>query len=230
MLPVVVLAGGRGTRVDSITQGQLPKAMLPLGDRPFIDRKLDELARHGVSEVILLVGHGEDVLREHFAAAAPPLGVRLVSDGASLLGTGGAIASAADRLPARFWVTYGDTLLDAPMEAIERDFLARGLPAMVVVVHNEDRVQPSNTSVEGGLVVGYSKGEPPGRHDHLDYGLLLFDRAVFEGRATGQPFDLGDVLRSLVARRELAAYVVDAEFHDIGTPEAWQTTDQRFRA
>ena len=99
MLPAVVLAGGRGTRVAALTGDAQPKAMLEVAGRPFIELKLDELWRNGVEEVYVLVGHASSPLEEHLAAHPPRAGrVRVIHDGPSLLGTGGAIVRARDEL------------------------------------------------------------------------------------------------------------------------------------
>jgi NDP-sugar pyrophosphorylase family protein len=229
-LPTVILAGGLGTRISAATGGHLPKVLLDVAGRPFLDRKLEELADQGVTEVILLLGHKGDMVRDHLAER-PPHGVRVVclDEGPVLLGTGGAIVKALDVLPDAFFVTYGDTLLDQPMAAVENAFWRSGRPALMTVVHNRDGGQPSNVTVAGPLVVAYSKGEPPGTHDYLDYGLLIFRRSVFEGRPIGQPIDLSTIVASLVSESLLTAMVVDAEFHDVGTPEALIETSSRYR-
>ena len=126
-------------------------------------------------------------------------------------------------LPDLFWVTYGDTLLDVRMAPLELE-LAGADDGLLVVVRNDDRLQPSNTTVEGSRVTAYAKDAPPGTHAHLDYGLVLLRRRAFDGSPTAAAFDLGDVLRKLVEAKSLAAVEVEAAFHDIGTPEAWRAT------
>lgn len=94
-LPTVVLAGGLGTRISAITGNCIPKVLVDVAGRPFLDRKLHELAAQGVEEVILLTGHQGNMVQEHLAIN-PPIGLRVlcVDDGPRLLGTGGAIAAA----------------------------------------------------------------------------------------------------------------------------------------
>ena len=227
---VVVLAGGLGTRVAHLTGPDLPKALLPIGDRPFIDVKIAELVAAGADEIVLLVGHNASALdrylasSDHFGAS-----VRCVEDGPELLGTGGAIRRTLDDLPDPFWVTYGDTLLDVPMPDVERLLDASDVTGVMVVLENEDRWETSNVSVRDGRVIAYEKGAPPGSHRFIDYGMLLFRRAAFATRAAGAAFDLGEVLREEVAQGRLGGWPVTARFHDIGTEDAWQETDSWMR-
>src|SRR3954454_4513252 len=107
VLPAVVLAGGLGTRVAALTGPALPKVMLPVGGRPFIDYKLAGLAAEGVSDVLLLVGHGHEVIRAHVGDGSQlGLRVRYSIEPPGLLGTGGAVKAALGELSDAFIVTY----------------------------------------------------------------------------------------------------------------------------
>ena len=208
----------------SLTGRQLPKALLDVAGRPFIDRKLDELRLQGVRRSSCW--SATTPTRCSATSPATDLGLEVVtiSDGSHLLGTGGAIAAALGQLPASFWVTYGDTLLDAPMAEIEQRFDASGATGLMTVLHNEDRWEPSNVDVADDLVTAYAKGAPPGTHRYIDYGLLLFRREAFAGIGAGATADLSEVLGPLIRSRSLAAFEVTEPFHDIGTPAALEAT------
>lgn len=221
MFPVVILAGGLGTRVASVTGGSLPKVLLPVGDRPFIDVKLAGLAAQGAEDVVLLVAHGAEQVRAHVGDGAS-LGLRVhcVEDPGGPLGTGGAVRAALAHLPDTFWVTYGDTFLRAPMAEIERCFVASRRLGLMTVLHNRDELETSNVDINGSLVTAYDKACPPGNHEYIDYGLLLLGREAFSPHPAGEAFDLGDLIRDLVRRRQLLAFPVSERFYHVGTPEA----------
>jgi histidinol-phosphate phosphatase family protein len=226
MQPVVVLAGGHGTRVRHLTGPELPKALLPVDGRPFIDFKLASLAAAGATDVVIILGHGGRALRERVdGGAALGLRVTYVDEGDELLGTGGAIARALPQLPDPFWVTYGDNLLQVPMADVERTLEAGDALGVMTTFENRDRWELSNVSVADGFVIAHEKGDRPGTHQWIDYGMLLLRKAAFGDRPAGSQFDLGDVLRSLVAERRLVAYSVHERFHDVGTEEGWRETD-----
>jgi MurNAc alpha-1-phosphate uridylyltransferase len=221
----VVLAGGLGTRISSITKDRLPKVLVPVAGRPFLAYKLEELARLGVDQVVLLLGqHAEDVAR-YVEAGRWGLDVVHRSDGDTLRGTGGAIKQAAHILPDTFWVTYGDTLLDADLTSAEAWARAHSLVAVMAVLDNDDQWEPSNVRLEGDVVASYQKDPPPGSHHHLDYGYLLLPRAAFMAR-TEDCFDLGAVIQDLISERALGAFGVSERFHDIGTPSALADTER----
>ena len=227
----VVLAGGLGTRLLPVTGGLIPKAMVAVLGRPFIDFKLRSLAAMGVTRAVLLVGERADVLEAHVGdGRAFGLDAEFVHDGAVLKGTGGAIRAALDRLPDRFWVTYGDSLVVADL-AIAEDHLSRlGSQALMTVLNNEDRWGRSNVDVEGDLVTRYERHPSAGTLAWIDYGLLLFRKSCFVDDHTVDPLDLGQVVGSLIERGSCAAMRVAERFWEVGTPEALDETAAQLRS
>src|SRR5271166_2656463 len=108
MPPIAVLAGGLATRMRPLTES-MPKALLQVAGEPFIAHQLRLFARQGIEEVKLLVGYRWEQIRA-FAGDGSGFGVKVeyIVDGPELLGTGGAIRHAIDRLGPEFLVTYGD--------------------------------------------------------------------------------------------------------------------------
>ncbi|ADU51981.1 Nucleotidyl transferase [Thermaerobacter marianensis DSM 12885] len=90
----ILLAGGLGTRLHPLTQ-ELPKPMVPVLGRPWLEHLIERLAEAGIADIVLSLRHGKDVVVEHFSSN-PPRGVRLRYAVEPLpLGTGGAIRFAA---------------------------------------------------------------------------------------------------------------------------------------
>src|SRR5687767_4469661 len=115
----VVLVGGFGTRLRPLTLST-PKQMLPVVNRPMIERVLEHLAAHGVHEAVLSLGYRPDA----FSSAYPDgvcAGVRLhYAVEPEPLDTAGAIRFAADAggVDERFLVVNGDVLTDLDVAAL----------------------------------------------------------------------------------------------------------------
>ena len=229
--PMVVLAGGLGTRLLALTNGLLPKAMVPINGRPFIDYKLRGLGRLGVEHVVLLVGERGEQIVDHVGDGRH-LGVSVsyVHDGRALRGTAGAIRHALGQLPARFWVTYGDTFVTTDLAAAEQHAAASAAQGLMCVLRNDDCWEPSNVSVVDGWIDAYRKGAPSGTFNWIDYGLLLFDRSSFSIIAEDESVDLFEVVQRLIASRSLAAWEVHDRFWEVGTPAAVAETSRHFEA
>jgi NDP-sugar pyrophosphorylase family protein len=230
MQTVAVLAGGLGLRLRAITGETLPKALVPVLGRPFVDWKLAGLASAGATRVVLLVGHQGDRIRDHVGDGKQfGLDIAYVDDGPSLLGTGGALLKALPSLPETFWATYCDTLLDVDLKRAEAAFAQARLPALMTVLRNRNSWEPSNVRVAKGRVAAYGKRPTPLGAEHIDYGMLAFDHDAWDGWTGAEAFDLEELLRSLIAQRGVAAFEVSERFHDIGSPDAVRETEDFLR-
>lgn len=228
MLPVVVLAGGVGSRIASVDP-TVPKPMLPVHGRPFLDWKLAGLTAQGVTDVIVLVAHRSHVIADHLATG-PILGLSttVIDEGPEPMGTAGALRAAIDSLPDRFFVTYGDSFLTESFDALGRLFGERRPEAAIAVVEHDTEQQPGNTALEGDVVVEYLKPEGPGRFPYLDYGQLALERRALSRLPEGFRGDLGTLLSSLIDDRELLGVVVEGRFFDLNTPDALVSTSDAF--
>ena len=91
MIPqAIILLGGKGTRLAARFP-DLPKALVPVRGRPFLEWQLDWLKRNGIARVLLAAGHKADVLDAYLAARAPDGLDLLLSREPAPLGTGGAL-------------------------------------------------------------------------------------------------------------------------------------------
>src|SRR5580704_13056220 len=94
--PVVILAGGLATRLRPITE-KIPKALVEVAGRPFLEHQLELLRRNSIQEVILCVGYlGEMIERRYGDGEALGVRIKYSFDGPKLLGTGGAVKKAAE--------------------------------------------------------------------------------------------------------------------------------------
>ena len=225
----VVLAGGLGTRLQAVTRGRIPKALVPVLGRPFIDYKLRSLSSMGVERVVLLLGAGGAQVESHVGDGREfGMKVEYRHDGDHLLGTAGAIKAAIDVLPERFWVTYGDSIGFADLRKIEEITNVQGIEATMTVLRNEGRWDTSNVHVDDGLVTSYRAAPPTGGYRWIDYGLLLLPRNRFELVPVGEPCDLAVIINGLVASGALLAAEVTQRFWEVGTPESLSATEAHF--
>ena len=90
----VFLVGGLGTRLGELTR-QMPKPMLDVGGRPFLDYLIENARRHGLSRIVLLCGFQADVIARHYAGDP---NVTVIREPAPA-GTGGAPPSGSRNAP-----------------------------------------------------------------------------------------------------------------------------------
>ncbi|WP_419177040.1 HAD-IIIA family hydrolase [Desulfosediminicola sp.] len=104
----VVLVGGKGTRLGSVTRA-IPKPMVPVAERPFLDWLLEEVCRYPLGEIILLAGHlGEQIFEAYDGKIIGDALVKVVIEPESR-GTGGALTNIVEQLDEVFFLMNGDT-------------------------------------------------------------------------------------------------------------------------
>ena len=225
-VPVAILAGGRATRLGSLT-AERPKALMPVAGRPFVEHQLELLRQRGVRKVVLCIGHlGEQIVDHLGDGSRFGLRVEYSFDGPELMGTAGALRRAEALLGPRFWVLYGDSYLDFDYEAAARAFEERPEPALMTVYKNEGRWDTSNVVYRDGRVLVYDKRRPRPDMAYIDYGAGLLRAAALGRVAADKPTDLGDLYHDLASEGLLAGYEVDSRFYEIGSVDGWQETDR----
>jgi NDP-sugar pyrophosphorylase family protein len=219
-LQAVVLAGGLATRMLPHTE-QVPKSLLEIAGRPFVDWQLELIARSGIRDVVLCIAHLGELIRAHVGdGSRHGLTVRYAEEEPGrLLGTAGALRAAVALLAPRFLVTYGDSYLRfdyaEPLRLLEAHPDCDGVMA---VYRNAGSLEPSNVVTDGTWVRQYRRGAGGPEVDHIDYGATALRREVVEALPPGVPLGLARVQEELATRGRLRALVVHDRFFEIGSP------------
>jgi N-acetyl-alpha-D-muramate 1-phosphate uridylyltransferase len=228
LLPVCILAGGRGTRLGDTAEG-LPKPIVEVAGEPFLAHPLRLLRAHGAHRVVLSVGYRGELIEQTLGDGSRyGLDLRYVYDGPDLRGTAGAVRGCLSELGERFMVLYGDTYLRVDYRAVHRAFVAARTRALLTVLRNEGRWDTSNTLVDGARVLAHDKRTPTPEMAWIDYGLGALHADALDAAGPDEP-DLAEVYRALAAAGELAAYVATERFYEIGSPAALAETDSFLR-
>jgi NDP-sugar pyrophosphorylase family protein len=221
--PICILAGGLGTRMGKRVR-DTPKPLLEVAGEPFLIHQLRLLAAHGAREVVLCVGYLGERIESRIGGERFGIGIRYSFDAPGLDGTLGAVRRALPLLGERFLVLNGDTYLQIDYTAAVAAWRASALPALMGVLHNEDRHEPSNARFADGLVLAYEKGAPPGTMGWVDCGLGGFQAEVIERRVREER-ELAELFARLAGERQLCGFEASERYYEIGTPTALAETE-----
>ncbi len=207
-----ILAGGLGTRLRPLTDA-LPKPMVPVAGKPFLEHQLAALAGAGVQDFVLAVSYRWESIRAHFGDGAA-FGWRIrYSVEPEPLGTGGALAHALPLLPERFLVLNGDTYLDLDWPAFLTDPWAdKGFDGCIAVRSVPDTAPYGSVDVEGRRVTSFREKIASTGAGVVNARLYALDRSVVEGRAGAFSLE-----REVLPKARLAAHPIAGHFVDIGT-------------
>jgi len=216
---MVILAGGLGTRLRPLTS-QVPKALIPIGGKPFIHHQIELLKRWGIRDIVLCVGYlGEQVQDYVGDGRWLRVNIKCSDEGDRLLGTAGAVKNAEPLLDDEFFLTYGDSYLMIDYREVMRYF--QGFPklGLMVVWKNLDRLARSNVSVEAGVVTAYNKYSKSPDMAYINYGVSVLRKEALRLIPTGKPFSQEEFYQILIGRGELLAFEVEQRFYEVGSPQ-----------
>lgn len=222
-MQAVILAGGLGVRLRPLTL-TVPKPMVPVAGKPFLEHQIAMLREQGVDEVVLLTGYLSQAIEDHFGDGAD-FGVRIrYSREEQPLGTGGGLVQARDLLRDVFLLLNGDSYLEIDYRALHERLLRSDAQAAMVVYDNgtEDTTVLNNVRVDSAAyVTRYEKdGGEESNLTHVDAGVLAVRKSVLELCPTEGVFSFEKELYSLLGeRRELLGHEVRQRFYDIGNPD-----------
>ena len=218
LYPVAILAGGLATRIRPLT-AQTPKALLPINGKPFLFHQLTLLRNQNISRVVLCVGFlGEQI--QAYVGNGQAFGMQMSIIALMvqhLLGTAGALKRALPLLGENFFVLNGDSYLPCDFAAVQTTFQQQGKPALMTVFRNNDQWDKSNIEFRDGQILEYNKANPTPKMHHIDYGLSIFNRSVFDSIPANQPHDLSLLNQTLIHNHLLSAHEIPTRFYEIGS-------------
>jgi NDP-sugar pyrophosphorylase family protein len=222
----VILAGGLGTRMRPVTE-TIPKPMIAVAGKPFLEWQLELLHRGGIERALLLVAYLGEQIEQYFEDGRRLGGSIEYSHESSPLGTGGALKNAEKKLQEWFVLVNGDTYLAINYEKLLRDFTAADCSAMIVAYEKPADASatvpasglPGNLGVNAdGMVTVYRKREPEGLN-HVDAGVIVLRKEILANLPAGQRCSLEEeIYPQLIARGEMRAWVTREPFYDMGSP------------
>jgi len=211
--PVVILCGGRGTRLRERTE-TLPKALVEIGGKPILWHVIGIYAAQGFEHFLLATGYLGEAVAEFVAAESWPDGVEVECVDTGLdTPTGGRIALLADRLrDGTFCATYADGVADIDLDVLLDFHAGHGDLATMTVVR--PRLQWGVAELgEGDRVEGFA--EKPRSEHWINGGFFCFE-----------PGALGYLGPDSVLEREpLAHLAADGQLHAHRHEGFWDCMD-----
>lgn len=245
-MTAIIPAAGLGTRFLPVTKA-VPKEMLPIGSKPALELIVEEAKSAGADEVVLVISHGKELIRDYFRDDPA---IRFVYQ-EEQRGLGHAVLCAAPILASTgpVLVLLGDALVVGGNAAKELVAVsARNGGAGVVGLERVPREKVSRYGIVkpkapgsvagdafeiGDLVEKPDPAEAPS--DLAIAGRYLLDATIFERLETQAPgkggeIQLTDAIRRMLAERPLYGRVYSGTRQDIGNPDGYFKALEAFRS
>lgn len=216
--PVVIMAGGKGTRLDPFTR-ILPKPLIPIGDKAMIEIVIDEFRKYGINDFYISVNHKGKMIKAFFEDRKDDYNITYLEE-EKPLGTAGSLKQLAGELSSPFFVSNCDIFVKNSFKEIF-DFHKSGKFSLTLVAslqHHEVPYGVCKLSDSGQLTELIEKPE----YDFLvNTGVYILEPRILKFIPEGKYYHITDLVNELLKRNEtIGVYPVsEKSWVDVGRLE-----------
>ena len=225
----VILAGGIGTRLRPLTY-KIPKPMIALNNRPFLEYLIDLLKENGIEEVILLLGYLPEKIKEYFGNGSK-FGMNIkYSIGDISFETGKRIKNAEELLDDNFLLMYCDNYWPLNLKKLVKYHDEHNVLTTVTIYTNKDNSTKSNIKVDDQRYVTlYDKSREEENLSGVDIGFFVINKKIFELMPNTNFSFEKEILPKLIKEKKIAGYLTDYRYYSIGNLERLSITEKFFQ-
>ncbi len=227
-IPVVIMAGGKGSRLEPFTK-ILPKALIPVGDKPIIEMIIDEFKQQGVEKFYLTLNHKSEMIKAYFKGIEKEYKVNYIKE-KTFLGTAGSLKLLENKISDTFIVSNCDIIVKANFEnvlALHQEQKA-SLTILSSVQHYEIPYGVINLK-EGGEVANIL--EKPEYTFTINTGVYVLNKDTLDFIPADSHMDMTELIKILAKNgKKILTYPVnEKEYLDIGQWKEYKKVLQYFR-
>lgn len=217
--PVVIMAGGKGTRLDPFTK-ILPKPLIPVGDKPIIEIVMDKFKKFGFNKFLVSVNYKAEIIKMYFAENLNDCQIEYIEE-KEFLGTAGALALARDRLKQTFIISNCDVITDADFDSFLNYHKENGNHATMCAVVRQIKIPYGVLEIKNGDLEKLV--EKPEFSYIINTGIYILEPEVVDLIPKGSVMNMPDLL--VMAKEKgykVQVYPMSCSWFDVGEWEEYQ--------
>ena len=225
-MKIVIIAGGKGTRISSIAN-EIPKAMIPVNGKPVIEYQVLFAKRYGFTDFMFIIGHLGEQIESYFENGNKwDVSISYYKE-TQALGTAGALAYLSEDLKEDFFVFYGDTVMDIDMERMVHYHKTNQADATLFIHPNDHPYDSDIVDVDdfGRIKKFYNKPHQTGfiSRNLVNAALFIFSPGIISFIEKGVKSNIEkDVLSKCIDKNlKVFGYISPEYIKDMGTPERY---------
>jgi len=232
-MKVVIMAGGKGTRISSVAS-DIPKPMIPIEGKPVLEREIESLRSQGYTDIIITVSHLGHVIMDYFADGSR-FGVNITYFlEEKPLGNAGALFHLCDQLTDEFFLLNADSVFDVDFNRFYEFHHKMGGLATIFT-------HPNSHPYDSGLILADEKHmvwkwltkeeeRPKYYQNRVNAGLHILSKKLLNTVIGKEKIDLDrDILKPLAGKGTLYCYDSPEYVKDMGTPERYQAVCEDYK-
>ena len=233
----VIMAGGKGSRLLSITNDEIPKPMVPVDGKPLLEYQVEKLKTYGIKKIVMIVGHLGEKIVDHFKDGKD-FGVEIdYIFEKEPLGTAGAFYYLKDKIDAKdFMLVFGDIFFDMDFDRME-DFHFKNSALTTLLAHpnghpyDSDLIRTDDT----GRVIGFDS-----KYNVRDYwydnmvnaGMYIINRKLLDlvKEPVKTDFEKDILANQVELGANIYAYHTPEYVKDVGTVDRINATVEELKS
>lgn len=227
MYSLIILAGGFGTRLKSISNG-IPKSLMPIGDSVYLDIVLKKIFEHKIERVILSLYFKAELFDTFIKQSRFSNKITRIVE-PQPLGTGGAVKFVLKntKLTNPFFVINGDSLSKINLNKMVEIFKTKKQKSMIGVSNVKDGSRYGSIKIENNNVVSFNEKRVAGPCP-INNGYYIFNKQAFEGYEGIFSIEK-DLFPNLIKDNQLGSFLVNNDdFIDMGIPDDYKKLCKRY--
>lgn len=233
----VIMAGGKGSRLRSITNDEIPKPMVPIDGKPLLEYQVEKLKAYGIKKIVMIVGHLGEKIVDHFKNGKN-FGVEIdYIFEKEPLGTAGAFYYLKDKIDAKdFMLVFGDVFFDMDFDRME-DFHFKNSALTTLLAHPNGHPYDSDLirMDDKGRVIGFDS-----KHNVRDYwydnmvnaGIYIINRKLLDlvKEPVKTDFEKDILANQVKLGANIYAYHTPEYVKDVGTVDRINATVEELKS
>ena len=233
----VIMAGGKGSRLRSITNDEIPKPMVLVDGKPLLEYQVEKLKSYGIKKIVMIVGHLGEKIVDHFKDGKD-FGVEIdYIFEKEPLGTAGAFYYLKDKIDAKdFMLVFGDVFFDMDFDRME-DFHFKNSALTTLLAHPNGHPYDSDLirMDDKGRVIGFDS-----KHNVRDYwydnmvnaGMYIINRKLLDlvKEPVKTDFEKDILANQVKIGANIYAYHTPEYVKDVGTVDRINATVEELKS
>ncbi len=232
-MKAVIMAGGKGTRIASITKDEIPKPMLTIGDKTILEHQIDCLKKSKIDEIIIVIGHLGEKIKAYFNDGSK-FGIKITyfeEDPKKPLGTAGSLYYLKEKIAEDFILVFGDVFFSVDFNKMI-EFHKHNNSNATLLTHPNSHPYDSDLVVvdENNVIKCFDSKENVRNYDYknlVNSGIYIFSPKVFDYVTDPKKYGLEkDVIAKMIENGDKVLSYHSTEYvKDMGTPERYYSVN-----
>ena len=211
---LVILVGGRGSRIGKITI-KTPKPLIKINKKPFLDQLIANKLKYEFKRIFLLCAFKKDLFFKKYHNKKIHKSKIVCIDEGSRKDTAGALYLLRNTLKKKFVLINGDTFFDIDMNELFKQNLKKKIAciALTKINNKQEKIKIKNLNLNKKKEVYFSKSKT----NIINGGIYLFDRRIFKFIKNRPQSIENDIFRKLIKKNQVKGVLSKRNFIDIGS-------------